>query len=144
MLAIDEIVNHAALNRPRAIQRVQSRQVFDRVGLVAPQYIAHAMRFKLEDARGQSLVKNFLIGLIVIEREARQIQLLTSRLRNELDGVVKNRECREPEEVHLQQAQLLDGHHVEGGHDFVVFCFVQRDEFRQRPGRDDHASGMHA
>ena len=49
-LALDEVVDHAALDRAGTIDRVQGRQVFHRARLVAPQHVAHALGFKLEDA----------------------------------------------------------------------------------------------
>ena len=49
-LALDEVVDHAALNRAGPIERVESGEVFNGVGLVAAQHIAHAAGFKLEDA----------------------------------------------------------------------------------------------
>src|ERR1700747_2141860 len=99
MLAIDEVVNHAALDWSRSIQRVESGQVFNRMRLVAPQHVAHAMRFKLEDARGQTLVEDLLIGVIIIQWQIGQLQLLTARLRNQLDRVVQNRERGKPEKI---------------------------------------------
>ena len=76
MLAVDEVVDHAALNRAGAIERVQGGEIFDRIRLVAAQYVAHAVRFKLEDAGGQPLVENFLIGLLILERNLFQRDLL--------------------------------------------------------------------
>src|SRR5258708_7714733 len=125
MLAIDEVIDHATLNRPRPIECVQRGKVFDGVRLVPPQDIAHTVRFKLEYARRQPLVENFVVGLIVLQRQSRQFQLLPAGLRNQLDGVIENRQRGKPEKIHLQQAELLDRDHVERGHDFVVLCLVQ-------------------
>ena len=63
VFALDEVVDHAALNRPGPIERVQSGQVFNRIRLVAPQHVPHAVRFKLEHAGRQPAVKDFLVGL---------------------------------------------------------------------------------
>src|SRR5882724_11069188 len=144
MLAIDEVIDHATLNRPRPIECVQRGKVFDGVRLVPPQDIAHTVRFKLEYARRQPLVENFVVGLIVLKRQSRQFQLLPTGLRNQLDGVIENRQRGKPEKIHLQKAELLDRDHVERGYDFIVLRLVQWHQFRQWTGRNDHAGSMHA
>src|SRR3954468_4974592 len=68
VLACDEVVNHAALNRTGAVERVQRGEIFNRVRLVAAQHVAHAVRFKLEDSGSQCLVENLLVRSCVIER----------------------------------------------------------------------------
>ena len=67
MLAVDEVVDHAALDRAGPVERVQSGEIFDRIGLILAQHVAHAVRFKLEDAGGQSLVEDLFVGLVVFE-----------------------------------------------------------------------------
>jgi len=65
-------------------------------------------------------------------------------LLDELEGVIENGERGEAEEVHLQQAKLFDGAHVEGGDDFVVLGAVERDEFGEGLGGDDDPGGVYA
>ena len=48
MLALDEIVNHAALDRTRTVERIQGGEISDRVRLITAQHVAHAVGFKLE------------------------------------------------------------------------------------------------
>ena len=67
VLAFDEIVDHAALNWTGSVESVERGQVFDRIGLVAAQDVAHPVRFKLEDARSESAVKDFLVGFMVLQ-----------------------------------------------------------------------------
>ena len=67
-LALDEVVDHAALDRARTIERVEGGQVFHRVGLVAAQHIAHAAGLELEDAGSQRAMKDFLVGLCIVQR----------------------------------------------------------------------------
>ena len=66
-LALDEVVNHAALDRAGAIERIQRREVFHSARLVAPQHIAHALGFKLEDAGGVAVVENSFIGRMIVQ-----------------------------------------------------------------------------
>ena len=144
MLAIDEVVDHAALNGAGPVERVQSSEIFDRVRLVFSQHVAHAVRFKLEHARSQPLVKNFLIRLRIFERNLFQRDRRAAGLHDQLERVGKNRQRGQPEKIHLQQAHLFDGHHVEGGDDFVVLGLVQRDEIGERARRDHHSSCVHS
>ena len=76
VLAVDEIVDHAALNRAGTVERVQGGEIFDGVRLVLAQHVAHAVRFKLEDAGGQSLVENLFVGLVIFERNFFESQRL--------------------------------------------------------------------
>ncbi len=48
MLALDKVVNHAALDWPGTVQRIQRGEIFDRVRLITAENISHAGRFKLK------------------------------------------------------------------------------------------------
>ena len=67
-----------------------------------------------------------------------------AHLRDQLHCIGQNRQCGQAEKVHLQQAHLFDGDHVEGGDDFVVLRLVQRNQISQRLRRNHHSSRMHA
>ena len=133
MLAVDKVVDHAALDGAGTVECVESGEVFDRVWLIFTQHVAHPVRFKLEDARGQSLVEDLLVCFGVLERNLFERKRRALRLLDQLHRVRENRERSQAEEVHLQQAHLFDGDHVEGGHDFVVLSAVQRDKVGERP-----------
>ncbi len=77
-------------------------------------------------------MKDLLVGLLVIERELLQIEPFAAGLHDQPQGVVDDGEGGEPEEVHLQQAQLFDRLHVVGGDDFVVLRTMQRNKVGQR------------
>src|SRR5216683_5196200 len=51
VLPVDEVVDHAALDRTGAVQGIESGEIFETCGLIATQNITHAVRFKLEDRR---------------------------------------------------------------------------------------------
>jgi hypothetical protein len=138
MLAIDEIVNHATLDRAGTVERVQRGKVFDRIRLVAAQDVAHASRFKLEHAGCEPLMEDLFVGLVIVQQDALENDAFAAGLRDQLQRVVENGERGQAQEVHLQQAQLLDRHHVESGDDFVVLGLVQRHQFVERPRRDDY------
>ena len=63
---------------------------------------------------------------------------------DQLQSVGENGQRGQAEEVHLQQAHLFDGDHVEGGDDFVVLGPVQRDQFSERARRNYYAGRVHA
>ena len=52
VLAIDEIVDHARLQRARSKQRHQRNNILEAVGLQAPDQVFHAARFELKYRRG--------------------------------------------------------------------------------------------
>ena len=74
VLAVDEVVDHAALDRAGAVQRVEGGEIFEARGLVAAQNVTHAVRFKLKNRRRFSAGKKF-VGRLVIQRQRAQIDV---------------------------------------------------------------------
>ena len=70
-LALDEVIDHAALDRAGTIERVEGGEIFDGGGLVAAQHIAHAAGLELEYSGGERAVKDLLVGLGIVERDQR-------------------------------------------------------------------------
>ena len=140
MLALDEVVDHG--HRAGAVERVQRGQVFEAVGLVAAQNVAHAGRFELEHAAGEALAED-LVGRRVVERQIFLDDLHAVALLDHLERVVDEREGGEPEEIHLEKRQLVKTVHVVLGDDFLVVGAVERNDVAQRFGRDHHARRMH-
>ena len=75
-LALDEVVDHA--HGARAIERVERGEMLDGVRLVAPQNVAHAAGFKLEDTRRKRAMEDLLERLLVFERNERKVNGLTA------------------------------------------------------------------
>ncbi len=113
--ALDELVDHAALNGTGAVEGVEGGEVFDGVGLVAAEDVAHAAGFKLEDAGGEGAVEDLLVGVGVVERDEGHVDGFAGGLLDELEAVVDDGQGRQAEKVHLEQAHLFDGLHVVGG-----------------------------
>ena len=65
-LALNKFVHHAALDWAGAVERIEGRQVFYGIGLVAAKDVAHAAGFKLEDAGGEGFMKDLLVGPRVV------------------------------------------------------------------------------
>ncbi len=68
VLAFNEVVDHAALNGAGAVEGVERAEVFNALRLIAAKDIAHARRFKLEDAAGEAVGED-VVGLLVVERQ---------------------------------------------------------------------------
>ena len=83
------------------------------------------------------------IGLLVVHRQPVQRDGLAGRLADVVDRVVQQGQGAQPQEVHLEQAHPLDLLHGPLGRDLVLLALVDRREFGDRPGRDDHAGGVH-
>ncbi len=68
LLARDVVVDHAALERAWAVERVQRDQVVEALGLGLAQQLAHARALELEDAVGLTVAEE-LVGLGIVERD---------------------------------------------------------------------------
>src|SRR5260370_40794855 len=111
MLAFDEIIQHAALERHGTVERVERRQILDARGLVAAQNIAHAGRLKLEDAAGKAARKYF-VRFGIVERQVLKTQFHAVALLDQLDRVVDERQRGKAQKIHLKQRQFFQGVHV--------------------------------
>ncbi len=89
-------------------------------------------------------MEDFFIRFLIIQENALECDVLATCLCYEFQRVIENGERGKPEEIHLQQAHLLDGDHVERSDNFVVFGLVQGNELGQRTRRNDYSRGMHA
>ena len=132
------VLDGARVERSRAVQRVQGREIGEHAGLGPAQEVAHAARVELEDARGAAGAKE-LVGRLVVERQVIEVDVDAEPLLHGRPGRVEDVERDETEEVDLQQPHLLDGVHVELRRDFVLVGPVERQELDDRLRRDDDA-----
>ena len=142
VLAVDEVGNHAALDRPRPIQRVKRAQILQALRLVAAADVPHALGFELEHAAGQAFGQE-LIGLGIIQRDAVLTEALARALLDPAKGVFDDRQRRQPQEVHLEQPHRFEAVHVVLRDDFVLVRLVDRNQCLQRLGSDHNARSMH-
>ena len=129
------------VHRARAIERDQGDDVLEAVGLQLAQHVAHARTFELEHADRLAAAEH-LVGLPVVERNAREIEL-DAALLQQLAGERQHGERLEAEEVELHQPGLLDVLHVElrrrqGG----ARIAVERHQLVERAVADDDAGGV--
>ena len=64
VFAVDEIVDHAALDGRGAVECVERGEVFDARWLIAAENVAHPVRFKLENGRGVAARKKLVRFLV--------------------------------------------------------------------------------
>src|SRR5208337_2249237 len=141
MLAIDEIVDHAALNGAGAVEGVESGEILDARGLITTKDITHAVGLKLEDGGGVATGEKF-VGGFVVEGQGVEVDFDLAILLDHFDGVVENGERSEAEEIHFQEADALEGVHVVLRGDFVAIGLVDRNEFSERLRRDDDSGSV--
>ena len=142
MLAVDEVVDHAALDGPGAVEGVQGDQVLELPRLGLPQDLPHARALELEDAERLALAEQ-VERLRVGERQVLHHDARARGRRDLLEGVVDERQRAQAQEVHLEQADPLDLLHAPLGRDFVAAPLVERRELGDRPRRDHDAGGVH-
>ncbi len=82
VFAVNEVVDHAALDGARPVQRIQCNQVLNTRRFVAPQHIAHSSGFKLKHTAGKRSRKD-LIGLFVVQWNGLRLNLYPPGLGNQ-------------------------------------------------------------
>ena len=133
----DEVLDHARAQRPRAVERDRRDEVGEFLRREVFDELRHAARFHLEHG-ARLAVAEHLRGQFVFQRNLFDVDRLAAIFFDVLDAVRDDRERAQAEEVHLQQAELLD-----------VILVVLRDEravrhghrhvVRQRMARDHDA-----
>ncbi len=141
VLAVDEVLDE--VHRARPVQRHHRDDVLDALRLQALERVPHPGRLQLEHPEGARLGQE-LIRARVVERERVRVEADPARLLDEAEGVGDHGQGLEPEEVHLEQAQLLDRpHRVAGDQLRPLGVLVERHPIHQGLVRDDHRGGVH-
>ena len=141
VLAVDEFVGHAALERPGPVEGVQGDEVPEDLGPESPQEVLHPRALELEDAVGVAGLEQ-LERLRVVQGDVVNVQPLPRVLLDEVEGVVDDRQVAQAQQVHLEQADIFDIAHLELGRDLPLDRLVEGDEFHQRFRGDDDARGV--
>ncbi len=129
-------------HRTGAVERQHGRDVGEAVGAHQPQQAAHRAAVELEDAEGVAAGEQ-LVGGGVVEGEVLDDHLLAAVALDVDEGVVEDGEVAQPQEVHLDQPEVLAHRVVELGDDRAVLGPAdQRDDVEQRLARHDHAGGV--
>ena len=127
MFAVDEIVDHTALDRPGTVQRIECREILDASRLVTAENVAHAVRFELEDGSRFAAGEEF-IGFGVVQGEIIDVHLRAAVLFNHAHGIVQHSERCEAKKIHFQQADALQRIHVVLRGDFIAIGLVHGDD----------------
>ena len=135
--AIDRDVGH----RARAVERDESDDVLEAVGLHLDEGLAHAGEFHLEHADRLAALEH-LVCLAVVQRQRREIDL-DPLAPDEIDSGAQHGQGLQAEEVELHEAGLLHPFHVELGHAHAgLRVAVERHQLLQWPVADHDAGGM--
>ena len=130
-------VGRDVAHRPGPVERDEGDQILELARLHLAQRLAHARGLELEDAR-RVAAREHRVRRGVVEWERADVDSA-----DELDGLVDHVEIAEPEEVHLQQAEVDDVPHAELGHDLLVRpLLLERDDLEQGLGADDDSRSV--
>ena len=138
---VDEVRDQ--LHRSRPVERDHGDDVLQALGPEAAERVAHARRLQLEHAEGLGLAEE-LVGRGVVEGDLVEIELDPPGLADQLDRVGEHGEGAQPQEVHLEQAELLDRPHGVAGDELrALGILVERNVLVQRLVGDHHGRGVH-
>ena len=148
VLAGDEVIDHARLQRPGSEQRNQRDDVLEAIGLQASHQILHAARLELEH-RGRLAGFEQGEGRCVVHRQIRHVERRTNLARRDpcgvdgAHGVVDHGQRAKAEEVELDEARGLDVVLVELRHHRAATRFaVERREVFEHRRRNHNAAGV--
>jgi len=136
--APDEVVHHPGAQRPGAEQRHQRDQILEPLGLQLADQVPHPARLQLENS-GAFPGGQHGVGLRVIHRDLVEVERDPPLMTDQLGGLVEHRQRPQPQEVHLQQPDLLHRLHREPGADLPLRGFDQRHVVGEVPVGDHHA-----
>ena len=144
-------------HRAGAIERADRDDVVELGRADLLERLAHALRLELEDA-DRVAAGEHLVGLCVVERDRRHVDLDVARALDDRHRVLDHVEVAKAQEVHLQEADLLDRAHRVLGHDLVlalrppalavravgaaVLGELKRHDLVERAVRDHHRGGV--
>ena len=129
----------------RAVQRVERDEVVELRRADLAQRLLHALGLELEHAH-RVAPREHLVRTRVVERQGRHVGPLAGGPADDVEGVLDDVEVAQAQEVHLEEAELLDGLHGVLRHGPVDALTVlprarvgqlQRDDVGQRAIGDD-------
>ena len=106
-VALAARVGRDLVHRARAVERDERDEVLELRRLDLLQRLAHALGLELEHA-DRVAPGHHLVGLLVVERERRHVGPLAGGALDDVQRVLDHVEVAQAEEVHLEQADLLD------------------------------------
>ena len=116
-------VGRDLVHRARPVQRVERDEVVELGRLDLAQRALHALGLELEHA-DRVAAGHHLVGLGIVERQAGHVRPHAGRALDDVQRVLDDVEVAQAQEVHLQQAELLDRLHRELRDELVVLLAV--------------------
>ena len=140
--ALDVRMHRLALDRPRTDECDLDRDVVEVLRPRAQDRLHLRAALDLEAADGVGAL-DLREDVRIVERHAREVDLLVARARDEVDAFLDGGEHPEPEQVDLQEAGvrarvLVPLAHLAAGHR----CGLHRHELDERSRRDHHPAGV--
>ena len=129
------------LHRPGPIEGIGGNQVLEAVGLHLLKHVPHAGTIELEHAARLAASEQFQ-NFRLVGRQAFQVDRRPAPCRHKLDRSLQYRQGLQTQEVHLQQADLLDDVHGPLRRDLVAHL-AQRTITHQRRVGNHYAGGVH-
>ena len=147
VLAVDEVIDHARLQGPRAKQRHQRDDLLEPIGLQAADQVLHAAGLELK-YRGGAAGAQQCVRAGIVHGQRAHLKRRGSRCTlaiDEVRGAIDDREGPQAEEVELHEARRLDVVFVELRDDASARGIaVERREVGENRGSDHHATCVHA
>ena len=127
-------VHRDVAHRPGPVEGDERDQVLELRRLHGAQRLAHARRLELEHA-GRVAAREHRVRLRIVERKRADVDAA-----DELDRLVDDVEVAQPEEVHLEEAEVDDVVHPDLRHHLRVGALLlERDDLDERLRADDDA-----
>ena len=109
-VALAARVGRDLVHRARAVQRHECDEVLELGRLDLLQRLAHPLGLELEHP-DRVAGGHHRVGLLVVERQRRHVRALAGRALDDVQRVLDHVEVAQAQEVHLEQADLLDRLH---------------------------------
>ena len=129
------------VHRARAEKREDGDDVVDSPDVELPAHAGHAAAFQLEDPHRLAAVEQG-DGSFIVEGNGFQIEPRFAHV-DEFDGVLDEREGLQTQEIHLQQAEIVQRTARVLGDDLLPLVPGERDVFVEIPVADDDAGRVH-
>ncbi len=129
------------VHRSGAVEGDECRNFLEAVGAKLAAQAGHAPGLHLEHPGGVAVLEQ-LVGLRVAEVQLVRVHLDAAVVLHVQDRVADDSQVPKAQEVHLQQADLLDGPHLVLG-DYVAVGPLHRADVGQGLPADHHAGGVH-
>ena len=149
VLPVGVVAVHVGRHRPRSVEGDQGGDVVEGGGGERAHEGAHGAALELEHAHRVALAQHGE-GIGVVERDPVDVRPAAGRRLDQIEGPLDHREIAEPEEVHLEQTEVLDPVHLVLGDDgglvgiAAVGLALDGQVLGQGLVGDDHGGGVDA